>query len=236
MLQAQITPISGDENSRLPAMPEEAKDIPGYDESLTWDQKEARAAVRKVDLFILPFIVLLFCFLQFDRTNVANALTDTLREDIHINNYHINTAQSLFITGFVVTEIPFNMISKWVGPERFLPLTMGLWGTVTWCQIFITNPSGFYASRFFIGALEGGYIPGMALYISRYYNNNQLGLRYAFFWASNSIAGSLSGPLSVGLISLRGSGGLAGWQWLFLIGKTATDSPVNRTNGVQRGR
>jgi hypothetical protein len=59
----------------------------------------------------------------------------------------------------------------------------------------------------------------MALYISKYFTNQELALRYAFFWASNSIAGSLSGPLAVGLISLRGRGGLAGWQWLFLIGK-----------------
>jgi MFS family permease len=193
--------------------------VPGYDADLSWTKSEERTALLKVDTLILPFIVLLFCFLQFDRTNISNALTDTLRKDINITNKEINLAQTLFILGFVITELPFNMISKVMGPERFLPITMFLWGTVTWCQVFIKSAKGLYAARFFLGALEGGYIPGMVVYISKFYTNQELGVRYAIFWASNSIAGALGGPLSIGLLSLRGKHDLAGWQWLYLIGE-----------------
>lgn len=202
---------------------DDAIEVPGYDADIQFESSEARKALLKVDFFILPAIVLCFCFLQFDRTNIGNALTDTLRADIHVGNSDINLAQTLFTVGFVITELPFNMISKYMGPERFLPITMFLWGTVTWAQIFIKNATGLCVARFFIGALEGGYIPGFALYISKYYTNQELALRYAIFWASNSFAGALGGPLSIGLLSLRGRGGLAGWQWLFLIG---TFSPL----------
>ncbi|THD00229.1 hypothetical protein EYZ11_000279 [Aspergillus tanneri] len=94
---------------------------------------------------------------------------------------------------------------------------MFLWGMVTWGQIFIKNATGLHAARFFIGAMEGGYIPGFALYISKYYTNQELALRYAIFWASNNFAGILGGPLSIGLLFLGGRHGLRGWQWLFLI-------------------
>lgn len=198
--------------------------VPGYDASIQYTPSEARKALLKVDLLIMPFLVLLFCFLQFDRTNIANALTDTFRHDVKVGNKQINTAQTLFIVGFIITELPFNMISKVVGPERFLPVTMFFWGMVTWSQVFLKSASGLYATRFFVGALEGGYIPGMALYISRYYTNQELALRYAFFWASNSVAGALGGPLSIGLLSLRGHHGLKGWQWIFLIGKSRLPS------------
>ncbi|KAK5051365.1 hypothetical protein LTR84_003017 [Exophiala bonariae] len=191
--------------------------VPGYDADLQFDATEERKAKLKADLFILPFIVLLFCFLQFDRTNIGNALTDSLRKDINVGNKEINLAQTLFIVGFVITELPFNMISKVIGPERFLPITMFFWGIATWSQIFLKNGATLAAARFFIGALEGGYIPGFAVYIAKFYTNQELGLRYAIFWASNSVAGSLSGPLSIGLLSLRGTDGLKGWQWLFLI-------------------
>ena len=200
-------------------VPDEVLGLHGYDSEIKFDNNEMRKALLKVDMFILPFIVLLFCLLQFDRTNIANALTDTLRKDINVGNKEINTAQTLFIVGFVITELPFNLISKITGPERFLPITMIVWGITTWCQVFVKNASGLYAARFFIGALEGGYIPGMALYISKFYTNQELGLRYAIFWASNSIAGALGGPLSIGLLSLRGRHGLHGWQWLFLTGE-----------------
>lgn len=200
--------------------PHGGTDVPGYDANLQFTDAQARHAKLRADLFIMPVIIICFCFLQFDRTNVGNALTDTLREDISLTNADINLAQTLFTVGFVITEIPFNMISRYMGPERFLPITMFLWGTVTWAQVFLKNPAGLCAARFLIGALEGGYIPGFALYISRFYTNQELALRYAMFWASNSFAGALGGPLSIGLLSLRGTGGLRGWQWLFLIGKS----------------
>lgn len=203
----------------LDVQDEDSINLPGYEKDLEYTEKEARRAVLKVDLFILPFIVLLFCFLQFDRTNIGNALTDSLRKDIHVGNKEINLAQTLFVIGFVITELPFNLISKVLGPERFLPMTMFMWGIATWSQVFLKDKHGFYAARFFVGALEGGYIPGMTLYIARYYTNSQLASRFAIFWASNSIAGALGGPLSIGLLSLRGTGGLKGWQWLFLIGE-----------------
>ncbi|KAM5343933.1 hypothetical protein ACJ41O_012470 [Fusarium nematophilum] len=142
---------------------EQAVTVPGYDPSIDVGSGETRRALLKVDICILPFIVLCFCFLQFDRTNIGNALTDTLREDIEIDNSDINLAQTLFTVGFVMTELPFNMISKYMGPERFLPITMFLWGIATWAQMFLKNAAGLCAARFFVGVLEGGYIPGFAL-------------------------------------------------------------------------
>lgn len=180
--------------------------------------REARKVLLKIDFAILPFIMLCFCFLQFDRTNIGNALSDNLAADLSIDNSNINLAQTLFTVGFVITEIPFNMISKYIGPERFLPITMVLWGIVTWSQVFVKNAAGLYTTRFLIGALEGGYIPGFALYLASYYTNAELASRYALFWASNAFAGLLGGPLSIGLLSLSGRNGLRGWQWLFLIG------------------
>jgi MFS family permease len=141
----------------------ELLEIPGYDQDLSWSIHEERRAVRKVDLCILTFIVLLFTFMQFDRTNISAALTDTLRTDINVDTSHINTAQTLFILGFILTEIPFNIITKKIGAEIWLPITMFLWGVCTWCQIFMKNASGLFALRFFIGAMEGGYIPGTHL-------------------------------------------------------------------------
>jgi hypothetical protein len=143
----------GDRDSTAERSTADDIQVPGYDASLQYDDQEARRAVRKVDIFILPFIVLLFCFLQFDRTNVANALTDTIRTDIHVGNTQINLATTLFTLGFVITELPFNMISKVVGPERFLPFTMLLWGTATAAQASLKGASGLYAARFMIGAL-----------------------------------------------------------------------------------
>ncbi|KAF4624572.1 hypothetical protein G7Y89_g13596 [Cudoniella acicularis] len=218
---------NGDPPSRIPSNDEknitsiddsaELLNIPGYDAQLIWDMKEERAAIRKADFTILGFIIFLFVFMQFDRTNLSNALTGTIRKDINITTADINTSTTLFTLGFVLTEIPFNIISKRLGPENFLPITMFFWGVCTWAQVFMHDRRGLWALRFFIGALEGGYIPGMALYIKGFYTNRELGLRFAAFWSSNAVAGCIAGPLALGLLSLDGKHGMKGWKWLFAV-------------------
>ncbi|KAM3505050.1 hypothetical protein MY10362_003193 [Beauveria mimosiformis] len=171
----ELTLFDNDEQNM--SIVDEAFNVPGYDPSLHLEPSQVRKALLKVDFLILPPIVLGFCFLQFDRTNIGNALTDSLREDIAVGNTQVNLAQTLFTVGFIVSELPFNIVSKRIGPERFLPITMCLWGIVTWSQVFMKNATGLYACRFLIGTLEGGYIPGFALYISKFYANHELALQ-----------------------------------------------------------
>ena len=67
----------------------------------------------------------------------------------------------------------------------------------------------------------------MTFYLTRFYRNGELALRFAIFWSANSIAGIVSGIVALGLLSLNGHGGLASWQWLFLIGEFVSQSCAN---------
>ena len=84
--------------------------------------EDVRKALRRVDFFILLPLVFMFVFLQFDRTNLGNALTDTFRKDAHVTQDDINLGQTLFTLGIVLWEIPSNIIIKRVGAHRWLPL------------------------------------------------------------------------------------------------------------------
>lgn len=46
---------------------------------------------------------------------------------------------------------------------------------------------------------------------------DEMGLRYAVLWSSNSIAGAIGGVLALGILELNGCNGLHGWQWLFIV-------------------
>ncbi|WRT63477.1 uncharacterized protein IL334_000382 [Kwoniella shivajii] len=180
--------------------------------------EEERRAVRKVDFLVLPFIVLCFLMLQFDRTNLGNAQTDTILKDLNITTANVNIGQTLFTLGFVLFELPSNVIAKAVGVHRWVPFIIFTWGLITLCQAFMTSKGGFYATRFLLASGEAGFIPGMAWYITRFYKNGELSLRLAIFWAANSFAGMVSGPLALGILrGLNFKHGWHGWQWLFLI-------------------
>lgn len=170
---------------------------------IEYTKEEERAAVRKVDLLVLPFIVLCFIMLQFvsshacvwlkiqDRTNLGNAQTDNFSTNIGASLNDINIGQTLFTLGMVLLELPSNILAKRYGPERWIPCIMVIWGSVTLFQAFIVNRQGFFATRFLLAAGEAGFIPGMAWYLTRWYTTTELSLRFAIFWSSNNIGKSM---------------------------------------------
>ena len=116
-------------------------------------------------------------------------------------------------------ELPSNYMVKVLGTQRWIPTIMFVWGLITLCQAFLRNQAGFYATRFLLASAEAGFIPGMAWYLTRFYPNGQLSLRFSIFWAANSFAGMVSGPLALGILQgLDGTHGWHGWQYLFAIG------------------
>lgn len=70
------------------------------------------------------------------------------------NDY--NTGQSIFFLAFLFAEMPSQLISKWFGPDRWIPVQMVAWSLIAACQAFMTNKSGFFACRAMLGLLEGG--------------------------------------------------------------------------------
>ena len=65
---------------------------------------------------------------------------------------------------------------------------------------------------------EAGFFPGVILYLSYWFPARERAKAVALFMIAGSVAGDrrLSGSGAV-LQYLNGAGGLAGWQWLFLL-------------------
>lgn len=55
------------------------------------------------------------------------------------------------------------------------------------------------------------------LYLSYFYTGKSLPIRLAWFWMSSQVFDIVTGFAAVGLLSMRGVLGYAGWRWLFLI-------------------
>lgn len=212
---AAVTPIIVTDDPDVVQQP--IVDRKMHNEAPAEDADLVRSGRLKVDLLVLSCIILMFIFLQFDRTSLGQALTDNFRQIAGVSTQNINTGQTLFTLAFVLFEIPANVAIKRFGVHRWLPALMFAWGTVTWCQMFITSRSGFYATRFLLAACEAGFIPGAAFYLGQFYSRKEMAFRYALLWSANGIAGAIAGVLALGLLSLSGNGGLFGWQWLFLI-------------------
>jgi len=118
---------------------------------------------------------------------------------------------------FLAAELPSQLLSKKLGPDRWIPMQITLWSIVAAAQVAMNGKASFYACRALIGALEGGFIPDLILWMSYFYKSSELSLRLSWFWISRYVTMVVTSVMAFGLLRMRGIHGLEGWRWLFLI-------------------
>ncbi|KAK3114559.1 hypothetical protein LTR53_007013 [Teratosphaeriaceae sp. CCFEE 6253] len=188
-----------------------------YDPSFTWEPSEEKKLVRRLDYKIAAFACLTFFALQLDRSNIGQALSDNMLKDLHMNTNDYNNGQTIFYCSFLVAELPSQMISKRLGPDRWIPVQMVCWSLVASMQAFLSGRNSFFVCRFLLGMLEGGFIPDTILYLSYYFTSTELPKRLSWFWVAYQSTQIVSAFLAFGILRLRGTNGLPGWAWLFAL-------------------
>ncbi|KAJ5746743.1 hypothetical protein N7520_011925 [Penicillium odoratum] len=188
-----------------------------FDPQARWTYAEEARVRRKSDWRILLWILVMFFALNLDRGNLGNAAADNLLDDLHLTTNDYNNAQNMYRIGFLIAEIPSQMIGKRLGPDRWIPVQIILWSIPSGAQFFIKDRSGFFACRFLLGLFMGGFIPDSILYLSYFYTKTEMPFRLALFWFTDSMSGVVASFIAYGVLHMRGVDGRAGWRWLFLI-------------------
>ncbi|KAF8855054.1 MFS general substrate transporter [Acephala macrosclerotiorum] len=174
------------------------EDFKRFDISERWTHREEQKVRRKTDIRIFLWILVMFFGLNIDRGNLGNAVADNLLDDLKLNTNDYNNAQNMYRIGFLIAEIPSQMVGKRLGPDIWIPIQIMLWSIAAGGQFFMQNRAGFFACRFLVGLFMGGFIPDSILYLSFFYKKSEMPIRLALFWFTDSIC-------------------RAGWRWLFLI-------------------
>lgn len=188
-----------------------------FDISARWTYREEQQVRRKIDVKIFLWVLVMFFALNLDRGNLSNAVSDNLLDDLGINTNDYNNAQNMYRVGFLISEIPSQMIGKWIGPDRWIPIQIIIWSVASGGQFFMHNRASFWACRFLIGLAMGGFIPDTILYLSYFYTKAETPLRLALFWFMDSMSGVVASFIAYGVLHMRGVAGREGWRWLFLL-------------------
>jgi D-galactonate transporter len=176
------------------------------------------AVYRRMTLRLIPFIFICYLFNYLDRVNVGFAKLQML-DALKFSETIYGFGAGIFFIGYVLCGLPSNLALNRVGPRRWIAFMMVSWGVLSTCLLFVTTPMHFYVLRLLTGAAEAGFFPGIVLYLSRWFPDARRGRIMALFMSAIPVSGLLGGPFSGWTLShfSGGSGGLAAWQWMFLI-------------------
>jgi MFS family permease len=118
----------------------------------------------------------------------------------------------------MVMQLPSNMLLSKVRPSIYMPLWAALWSIISACTATAKSYQHLIAIRFFLGIAEAPFFPGAVFLLSCYYTRKELALRTAILYSGLILATAFSGLLAAGIFEgLDQVGGLAGWQWLFIL-------------------
>lgn len=185
---------------------------------LATDKAKERQLLRKLDLCIIPVVMLLYIFSFLDRINIGNARLYGLETDLGLKGNDYQTAVSLLFVTYILSELPSNLILKsYVRPSRWISFITTAWGIIATLTGLCHNYAGLIVCRLFLGLVEGGLFPGLAVYLTFFYTRHDLGVRIGYLFVSAALAGAFGGLLAYGIGFMDGVAGLRGWRWIMII-------------------
>jgi MFS transporter, ACS family, tartrate transporter len=174
----------------------------------------------RITLRLVPLLFVCYVIAYIDRINVGFAklqLQGVLGVDPAVFGRVYGLGAGLFFVGYFIFEVPSNLILHRVGARLWISRIMIVWGLVSVGFVFMKGVTSFYLLRFFLGAAEAGFFPGVILYFTYWYPAEERARIIALFAIGGIAAGVIGSPVSGVLLAMDGMGGLAGWQWLFLL-------------------
>ncbi|KZM28224.1 uncharacterized protein EKO05_0011030 [Ascochyta rabiei] len=183
-----------------------------------------KAAQRKVDKRLLCWYAFVLLFMRTNMINISNTAIMNLEEGNGIKKElgGLTSAEwawalSIFYYPYMVFEPVATLALKHFKPNVWMSRIMITWGIISMCQAATQNYAGILACRFFLGAAEAGFYPGVLFHMSFWYSTDHLPLRIAFLYACGMFAGTVSGLLAYAVSYMNGVAGLSGWRWLFIL-------------------
>ena len=171
----------------------------------------SRAAWR-----ILPLLGVAYLFAYMDRVNISFAALQ-MNADLGFSATVYGLGGGLFFLAYALFEVPSNLFLTRIGARRWIARIMITWGMLAAAMMFVHTAWQFYLIRFLLGAAEAGFFPGIVYYLAHWFPRDVRGRALSVIYILGALAGVVIGALSPLLLSLDGSRGLQGWQWLFLV-------------------
>jgi ACS family tartrate transporter-like MFS transporter len=147
---------------------------------------EADTVLRRAAWRLVPLILAMYVAAFLNRVNVGFAAL-TMNQDLGFTPEVFGWGTGIFFLGYLLFEVPSNLIMERVGARLWLSRIMITWAIVSMAFAFVQGPVTFFLLRFL-----------------------------AIFCMGIPVSNILGAPLSGWLLGVEGYG-FKGWQWMYIL-------------------
>jgi sugar phosphate permease len=148
-----------------PTTPRNTMEAPELVKAMSPDDrvKFEKLLLRKIDLRLLPAVIIMYIMNYLDRNNIAAARIAGpdgrgLQDELALTDTQWQLAVSILFVGYILMQVPSNMVLNKIGlPAIYLPTVMIIWGIISGATAGIHSFGGLVAVRFFLGFVEAAY-------------------------------------------------------------------------------
>ena len=184
--------------------------------SVLGEEAIGRRTLRKATWRLIPLLSVCYMVAFMDRANISFAALQ-MNRDLGFNAGIYGFGAGVFFVSYAGCEVPSNLLMLRFGARRWIARIMLTWGLLAAAMMFVRTPASFYALRFLLGMAEAGFFPGVIYYLSLWFPQEMRARAISRFYIALPLSNTLMGLIAGSLLSLNGSLGLKGWQWLFLV-------------------
>ena len=174
------------------------------------DRARHHIAVR-----MLPFLFILYTTNYLDRTSVAYAAMGMSRE-LGFSDRVVGLGIGIFFISYVALQIPGALLVERWSARRMISATMIAWGSLTALTALVHTPTQLYLARFVLGAAEAGFFPGVIVYLSHWFIQEDRAKATSNFMAAIPLSLVIGSPIA-GWILGHSWLAVEGWRWLFVL-------------------
>ncbi|MCO1654544.1 MFS transporter [Pseudonocardia humida] len=182
------------------------------------DEHLVRSGVRRAGRRLVPLLILLYFVNYLDRVNIGFAGPNGMNEELGLSATLFGVAAGVFFVGYLLLEVPSNLLLHRFGARRWIARIMITWGVVATAMAFVPNATVLIVLRFLLGVAEAGFFPGIILYLTYWFPAAQRARMTAWFMTAIPVSTALGAVVSTLIIQhAAGWFGLSGWRVMFLL-------------------
>ncbi|KAI1329170.1 putative MFS transporter [Xylariaceae sp. FL0255] len=212
--------IKNDEKEQADLAPSDTIPAAGGDEPIPIDPAVMQRALRRIDWYLMPAMLLGYGFVVYDKAILGSATLFGMLQDLELkvgtSTARLSLATSLFYIGQLAGSYPMAFLVQKFGARWTVGPAVIIWAIIAASTAACTNYKGLYAQRFFLGFTESIIPTAFTTIVAGFYTQSEQSYRQLFWFSGAGWFTAIGSALNYGFSRIEGKV-LHSWQYCYVF-------------------